>query len=161
MRPHPPFKQGEPREPGHTLTRFRDAMDRLFENFFGGEPGRPSGGGAWSPDVDVSETEREIVVRAELPGLDPSNVEVTVQGDALVLSGEKKEEREETSGPYRVSERRYGSFSRSVALPASADPEKIEADYDHGLLTVRIGKKEGAKPRRIDVRPRRRPEPSP
>ncbi|HYF01063.1 MAG TPA: Hsp20/alpha crystallin family protein [Planctomycetota bacterium] len=161
MRPTPPHKHGETRDPG-SLSRFRDAMDRFFENFFGGaESTRASGGGAWSPTVDVSETEQEFLVRAELPGLDPSEVDVTVQNDALVLSGEKKEQREEGSGPYRVSERRYGAFCRSIPLPASADPERIEADYDHGLLTVRVAKKEGARPRKVEVRRRDRQENTP
>lgn len=161
MRPEAPHKHGESRDPG-SLSRIRETMDRFFENLFGGDAARAQGAGsAWAPSVDVSETEREIVVKAEVPGLDPSQMEVSVQNDALILSGEKKEQREEGSGPYRVSERRYGTFCRSIPLPASADPEKIEADYDQGLLTVRIAKKEGARPRKVEVRRRERTEGTP
>lgn len=134
---------------------FRGEIDRLFERFFGQGWGDvfPASRTALTPAIDVSETEKEVVVKAELPGLQPDDVAVQIEGDALVLSGEKKEEFErEEEGNVWHSERRFGSFRRVLQLPVAVDAEKVSAEFRNGVLTVRLPRSEQAKPRRIQVR---------
>jgi HSP20 family protein len=140
-----------------SLLGLRDQMDRLFDSFFGGSPwsdtGVLSASGSWVPDLEFSETEREFTVRAEVPGLNAEDIDVRVTGNVLTLSGEKKEEFEEKKkGTFR-SERRYGTFLRSIELPPGAKPDSIAAEYDKGILTLRIAKGEGAGSHRIPVKP--------
>lgn len=140
---------------GLPLARLRSEMDRLFERFFQ-EPWTAlteafAPARAWMPLVDVLDSEKEVTVRAEVPGLGPQDVEVTLSGNTLVLRGEKKEEREERGQAYYRAERRYGAFQRAIPLPAGVDPDQVSAEYDKGILTVRIAKKEEAKPKRIEV----------
>lgn len=113
----------------------------------------PFGRSDLSPRVDVVENENAILVTAELPGVKADEVELTVEGDTLTLRGEKKEEHEEKEKNHHRVERRYGSFSRSIHLPSSVDPEKVVARSKDGVLTIEIPKREDAKPRniRIDV----------
>lgn len=144
-----PSREAEP--PG-VLRRFREEMDRLFDAFIVDPWDYVRGAaGRWTPDVDVLEGDREITVRAEVPGLDPEDVEVTVTGDSLTLSGEKREEEERTGRTSCRSERRYGAFRREIPLPPGSDPSDVKAEYDRGVLQVRIGKREGAARRRIPV----------
>jgi HSP20 family protein len=137
--------------------RFRNEVDRLFSRFFGdpwsGESAATYGG--WAPDVDMSERDREISIRAEIPGLDPHDIRISVTGNLLTISGEKKEVKEERKADYQVSEIRYGAFYRTIPLPESANADDVKAEYDQGVLSVRIGKKEGASARRIEVKPGR------
>lgn len=141
------------------LSRLHSDVDRLFERFFNepffGEgllPSQPNAwAGAWSPSVDVSEGDDTITVRVELPGVDPKDIDVSLSGDALTVSGEKKEEAEERREGYYHVERRFGSFRRTVPLPAPVDEEKIAAEYDKGVLTVRIEKSAVATARRIPI----------
>ncbi len=94
----------------------------------------------WVPDVDIIDGEREVTVRAEIPGIDPKDLEVTVSGDVLTISGQKSEEKEERGKAFFRSERRYGAFRRSLMLPPRVDPLKVSAEVDKGVLTVRIPK---------------------
>src|SRR5262245_65345632 len=119
-------------------------MDRLFEGFFH-DPWRAIAGplaraGSWAPDVDIIDGDREITVRAEIPGIEAKDLDVTVSGEVLTISGQKKEEREEEGKAYFRSERRYGAFRRSLTLPAGIDAQNVSAEYDKGVLTVRIPK---------------------
>ncbi len=140
------------------LARFHTEIDRLFDRFFS----EPFSGTRWmpegslwattfSPSLDLSETENEITVRAEVPGVDPKELDISVSGDVLTISGEKREQTEERAEGYYHSERRFGSFRRSVALPASVNRDKIAAEYDRGVLTVKLPKSEKAAGRRIPV----------
>lgn len=127
------------------FVTFRRQMDRMFDDFFTGFGGGRSlqAGGGWSgvtPMVDVSETDKELVVTAELPGLDDKDFEVTLTGDLLTIKGEKKSEHEEKNGDATYMERRYGSFARTVRLPFEVGNEKVDAKYDKGVLTVRVPK---------------------
>jgi HSP20 family protein len=106
---------------------------------------------AWAPLLDVSETDDEIQVSAEIPGIDPKEFDISVTGNVLTISGEKKEESEERKGNVFRSERRFGSFRRSITLPDSVDTEKVSADYDRGVLTVHLPKTEKAAAKRIPV----------
>jgi HSP20 family protein len=127
------------------FVRLRREMDRMFDDFFtgfGGGRGLPaaSGWSAVTPMIDVAETDREIVVTAELPGLDSNDFEVTLAGDLLTIKGEKKSEHEQKDGDATYMERRYGSFARTVRLPFEAGNEKVDANYEKGVLTVRVPK---------------------
>ncbi|KPK82502.1 MAG: hypothetical protein AMS25_02075 [Gemmatimonas sp. SM23_52] len=141
------------------ISRFHEEVDRLFERFFRepflGEsrllPELRSWTTAWSPSLDVKESEDEITVRAELPGVDPKEIDISLHGDVLNISGEKREESEERREGYYDTERRFGSFRRSIALPAEVDQEKISAEYDKGVLTVKLQKSGRTAAKRIPV----------
>ncbi len=104
------------------------------------------------PAVDIEDCDSEVVVRAELPGLDKKDFDVEVEADRLVLRGEKKASKERREGNYYYSESSYGSFHRVVPLPAEVDRDKANATYKHGVLTVTLPKTEEAKGRRIAVK---------
>lgn len=142
-------------DPLGALGRLRSEMDRVFDRFFGGHGFWDEGGAlrSWAPAVDVTETDTEVTVRAEMPGIAPGDIEVTVSGEMLTISGEKKETRERKGENFFQSERHFGSFRRSVALPASVDSEKVSAEHQNGVLTVTLKKKQSALPKRITVKP--------
>jgi HSP20 family protein len=122
------------------FTSFRREMDRLFESF-GREVGWPAEAGATTtPSVDVSETEKEIRISAELPGVDEKDVDVVVSDNVLTIKGEKKAEKEEKKQDYHLVERSYGSFTRSLTLPFNADPAKAKASFAKGILTITVPK---------------------
>ncbi|HEY3244382.1 MAG TPA: Hsp20/alpha crystallin family protein [Phycisphaerae bacterium] len=102
--------------------------------------------------LDVKDSESEVIVKAEIPGVDAKNVDISLSGNVLTISGQKEELKEEKGEDYFVSERNFGSFRRSLELPQTVDPEKITAEQDNGVLTVKIGKLKIAKPRRIPVK---------
>lgn len=105
----------------------------------------------WSPTTDIAETENEFIVKTELPGLTANDVEVALEGDVLTIKGKREFSDEIKKENYHRIERRYGSFKRSFTLPSNADLESITAKVKEGLLTVRIVKKEIAKPKVIEV----------
>ncbi|MBN2581356.1 MAG: Hsp20/alpha crystallin family protein [Pirellulales bacterium] len=150
-------KQREDLVPESPLVTLRTEMDRLFDSFirepFGAWdwPGFLGGQQGW-PAVDVSESEKEILVRAELPGVDPKELDVSVTGNQLILSGEKKEEKETKEQGYYHSEARYGTFRRVIPLPEGADSEKVDAQYAHGVLTLKIAKAPSAAAKRIEIK---------
>jgi HSP20 family protein len=119
-------------------------MDRLFQDFFEVEP---FGQRVFStfPEIDVKETEKELKVSAELPGLEEKDVEVLLDADSLTIRGEKRHEEEEKGESYYRSERRYGSFSRVIPLTAEVESDKVEARFKNGVLTVTIPKTEKAR----------------
>lgn len=126
------------------FVSFRREFDRMFDDFFTGF-GRSLGtrANAWQgvvPTIDLSENDKEVVVTAELPGLDDKDFEVTVSGDLLTLKGEKKSEHTQQNGDATYTERRFGSFARSVRLPFEVKDEHVEATYDKGVLCVRVPK---------------------
>lgn len=124
------------------FTSMRREMDRLLEGF-GRELGWPREGAAgarMAPSVDVSETETELRIEAELPGVDQKDVEIVVTDNTLTIKGEKKAQKEEKKKDYHVVERSYGSFARSLTLPFSPDPSKAKADFSKGVLTVTLPK---------------------
>ena len=125
------------------LRVFQDSLSRLFS-----EPAsRP-----WSPAVDISETENDLVLKADIPDVDPKNVGIQVENGTLTLKGERKFEEQKNGhkGFHRI-ERSYGSFVRAFSLPDSVDSEKVKADYKNGVLTITLPKKEVAKPKTINV----------
>ena len=128
-------------------------MDALFHNrlasVLGGE-GQASV--AWSPVVDIEETEQDYVIRAELPGLHKDKVKVTVEDGVLTLSGERDLERTVEGKTYHRIERSHGTFSRSFTLPEDSDAESVAAQFTNGVLAVRVAKREEALPKSIEVR---------
>lgn len=141
------------REPFREVSRLRREMDRLWEDFFGPGPrALRAWAGEWVPAVDVAETAAKLTVKAEVPGLDPKEIDISLVGDLLTIKGEKKSEREEKKENYHLVERSYGSFSRAIRLPAAVDADKIEARYDQGVLTVTCPKKAGVKPKAITIK---------
>jgi HSP20 family protein len=138
------------------LLSLRSAMDRLFEDSFVRPQvwsGMFDGGG--SLPVDVSTTADELIVKASLPGWKPEDVEVSVEGRTLTISGQTQETREDNDSDqgYLVREIHRGSFSRSLTLPESLEPDKATANFENGILTLRIPKAEQAKPRQIRISP--------
>jgi HSP20 family protein len=136
------------------LDPFRKEMEDLMDRFFGDEPGSGRAVQAWAPRVDVEETDREILVKADLPGVDPKNVEVSVENGVLTVRGERKEEKEERKKNYHRVERFTGSFYRAIPLPPGADAEKVTATSTNGVVTVTIPKRAEAQPKKITVTPR-------
>src|SRR5580698_11287899 len=128
------------------LTNFR-----VFEDAFARLLNEPQNNRPWSPAVDIYETENELVLKADLPDVDPANVEVQFENGTLTLKGNRKFEEEKNGKGYHRIERSYGSFVRAFSLPETVDPEKVKADFKNGVLTVTMQKKEIAKPRPIPV----------
>jgi HSP20 family protein len=126
-------------------------MDRLFERFFEEEPGLKLMERAWEPRLDMSETKDTVTIKAELPGLEAKDLDVSLSGDILTIKGEKKEEKEEKGETRHVVERRYGAFARMVRLPTTVAGDKIQASFKNGVLTVTLPKTEEAKQKAIPV----------
>jgi len=139
------------------VHEFRQAMDRLMENFFDGFDTRHFGrrSDAFVPQVDVVDTDKEIRVSAELPGLDEKDIEVSLTREALTIKGEKREEKEEKGKDYYRSERSYGSFTRIIPLPVEIDAEKVAASFKKGVLTVKLPKTKQAinETRKVSIKP--------
>lgn len=138
------------------LATLRSEIDRLFDAFLR-DPWEAldwplAGERTWGPPVDVAENEKELTVRAEIPGVDPKDLEVTLSGNQLVLSGEKKESSQEQGKDFYHCETRYGSFRRVISLPAEVDPQQVEAEYANGVVTLRLKKLHAAAPKRIQVK---------
>lgn len=140
-------------EPFPELMSLRQAMDRLFEDSFI----RPSRlvsllGETLTPAIDMYQTPSEVVVKANLPGVKPEEVDIHITGDTLTIKGERKTEEEIKRENYLYQEHRYGAFSRSVSLPAGLNTDKAQASLENGILTLTIPKAEEAKPKVIKVK---------
>jgi HSP20 family protein len=149
-------KSKEPvRTEGSPLATLRTEIDRLFDAVsrdpFGALDWAFAGGRGWTPAVDVAENDDELTVRAEIPGVDPKELQVSISGNQLVLAGEKKESSEKKGKDFYQTESRYGSFRRSIPLPESVDQEKVEADYTNGVLTIRLKKTQATPPKKVEV----------
>ena len=127
-------------------------VDRLFDSFLKSwaSPEALSESG-WSPSVDVYDGDSELVISAEVPGMDPENVEVSVEDDQLVISGEKRQENEEKGDHFYRVERSYGSFKRVFSLPRNVDASKVKASSKNGVLRISVPKREVSDKKKIDV----------
>jgi len=134
------------------IESWRQELENMFERFGGEFNGNGDAMKAWAPRVDVEETDKEITVKADLPGVEPKDVEISVSGDTLTVRGEKKEEKEEKKKNYHRVERFEGKFYRQIALPVGADPEKVTASSARGVITITIPKKAELQPKKITVR---------
>jgi len=147
------FKELAKWTPFREVSRLRDEMDRLWQDFFG--PGRRTLrpiAEEWIPPVDISDTADNVTVKVEVPGMDAKDIEISLSGDILTIRGEKKAEKEEKGENFYLVERSYGSFTRSLRLPAEVKADKIEASYKQGVLTITCPKKEEVKPKQITVK---------
>ncbi len=140
-----------PWRPWREMDALRREMDRIWDRFSGEKPAEQPGG-EWVPSLDVSESQDRIVVKAEAPGIDPKELDISLSNGVLTLKGEKKNEREEKGENYHLIERGYGSFSRSVLLPAEVAEDKIKANYKDGVLTITLPKTERAMERAIKIK---------
>jgi len=138
------------RWPGRDFPSLRKELDRLFEGFGLDIPFAAEG--EWAPAMDITENQDAYTVKAELPGMDPKEIDVQVIGDILTVRGERKQEKEEKKENYIRTERVYGSFSRSVRLPSSVDAKGVEAKYTAGVLSIRLPKTEETRKKKIDIK---------
>lgn len=133
----------EPRRP----QRMFDLMDTFFNDLLETYPSPDFS----MPRVNISENDKEVTVKAELPGMDSKDIDISIQNNALVLKGEKRFEDEQDEGDYHRVECSYGSIHRTVQLPAEVDPEKVKAKFKNGVLKVKLPKTEGSKSRKIEI----------
>lgn len=129
---------------------FERDVKRLFDDFFALEP-VDLFDSAWMPSVDVDEDDKSIHIRAEIPGIDEKDINVTLEDNVLTITGEKKEERKEENKRYIVAERKFGSFKRSITLPAEVKADSAKASFKNGVLTIDFEKKEVSQPKRITI----------
>jgi HSP20 family protein len=137
-------------EPIRELAALQSEMGR-FMNEVWGATGSADSHASWLPPVDVWETESEIVLALDLPGLDESNIAIEIDEGTLTVSGERERTDAQTETRYHRFERRFGQFSRSVALPPGIDESKVAAEFKHGVLEIRVPKPEERKPTRIQI----------
>ena len=134
------------------MVSLKDEVNRLFDDFFSGGSLTMPLRGQWAPALDVSESDTHVIVKAEVPGMNGKDIEVTLTGDTLTIKGEKKEESSSKDQNYYRMERRYGSFQRVLSLPSSVDASKVAAEYKDGVLSIKMEKKEHSKPRNIQIK---------
>lgn len=141
-------------EPFRELLSTQDRFNQLFNQTFSQAFGKESqelGSRNWAPAVDIYETDHNLVIKTELPGIDPNDVEVRVENNTLFLQGERKFEKNTSEENYHRVERSYGTFSRSFTLPSSVNTENAQAEYKNGILTLTLAKREEAKPKTIKI----------
>ncbi len=136
-----PFQELEDFPTG--LRLFHDTMNRLFSE--------PASARPWSPNVDIKENENEIILEADVPGVNEKDIDIKIEDGTLTLKGERKFQEEKKGEGYHRIERGYGTFVRCFSMPEAVDPDKVKAHYKNGVLTVTLPKKEVAKPRTIKV----------
>lgn len=141
-----------PYRPFGFAGRFRRDMDDLFRRFLSEMPGAEFEMGEWVPSADISETDGEIKVKAELPGLDAKDIDISIHGDVLTIKGEKRREEEKKEAGYYSSERYFGAFQRSFRLPAEVAGDKVGAVFKNGVLSVTLPKIEERKKKRIEIK---------
>lgn len=141
------------REPFQELERMRRDMDRLWDSFFDDRPMvRRGDWSEWLPSLDLSETKNEFVVKAEVPGMTPKDIDISLAQGVLTIRGEKKQEKEEKEENYHFVERSYGSFSRSIRVPGEVQSDKIKAAYKDGILRVTLPKTEDTKKKEVKIK---------
>ena len=147
-------------EPAREISSLQSEMNRLFNTFFDSPAGGANGGQftrRWVPAMDLVETEDHFVLKADLPGLTESDVNVEVEDNVLTVSGERKAEHEDKREGYVRVERAFGAFRRSLTLPEGIEPEAVQASFENGVLEVRIPKPEERKPRKVAIQVGERP----
>jgi HSP20 family protein len=140
-------------DPFKDMVTLREKMNRMFEDVFTGrtEEGKDRASSTWAPSVDIFETEKELVLTAEIPGVDEKDIEIKIEDNTLSLKGERKFEKETKEENYHRIERSYGSFFRAFALPHTIDPEKIQATHENGVLKITMPKREERQPRKVKI----------
>ena len=134
------------------FSTLQDRVNRIFRESYSPEgPGDALTTANFAPPVDVYEDEHNITLKIEVPGIDEKDIDVSIENNTLTVRGERTLEKEEKEENFQRVERQYGSFTRSFTLPNSVDPEQVSADYNKGVLKIRIAKKAEAKPKQIKV----------
>lgn len=134
------------------VEKFRKEVDRLFERFFEWRPSFfRAGEGEWEPVVDLSETSQAIILRAELPGMEADDIDVSITGHSITIKGERKQEKEEQDENFHKIERSYGMFSRTIQLPVEIDPDKVKATYKKGVLTLKMPKVKAETVKKVQI----------
>jgi HSP20 family protein len=141
-------------EPFRELDRMKRKMEQLWESFL---PETTRKGelfeiGEWSPEFDLSETDNELILRAEVPGINPKDIDISLVNNTLRIKGEKKQEMEEKDENYHFVGRSYGAFARSIPLPVEVQGENVNASYKDGVLKIILPKSEQAKPKEIQIK---------
>lgn len=143
-------------DPARELDALQGDMNRLFDSFFGRREGAAAGAYGprrWIPAMDLVETEDQLVLRADLPGVEEKDIEIEVKDGVLSVSGERRAEHEEKREGFHRVERSFGRFSRSLELPKGVDPQSVSAHFERGVLEVRMPKPAERKPTRIEIDP--------
>jgi HSP20 family protein len=141
----------KPYKPFGELASLREEMDKIWNRFFGEWPTMEPFRGEWSPSVDVSETKDALLVKAEVPGMDAKDIDISLSNDVLTIRGKKEQEKEQKEENYHRIERSYGSFTRSIRLPREVQSDKIKASYKNGVLTINLPKSGEGKEIKIKV----------
>jgi HSP20 family protein len=140
-------------DPFREMRSLQDEVNRLFTSSFSRGNGESDlMRGAWSPQVDIFENKNEIVLEAELAGMKPEDVEISIENNVLTIHGERKFEKNDESDNFHRVERSYGSFTRSFTLPPTVRSENANAEFENGVLRLTLAKREEAKPRRIEIK---------
>ena len=136
------------------LRRLREEMDTLFDRFFDVSPFRRPfwREREWAPSVNVSETPTEVIVKAELPGIDDKDIDISLQGDLLNIKGERRQEKEEKEESFHRIECSYGAFSRTVRLTSEVDEKNVKATYNNGILRIALPKITKQPSRKIEIK---------
>ena len=138
-------------DPLRDIASLQDEVERVFRQSFGGDKAAASAAGAFSPALDVEETEDAFNLHVELPGVAADDVDVSLEENVLTISGERRFYDEKEAEGFRRIERHFGRFHRAVRLPDRVDPDRVAASYRDGLLMISVPKAEEAKPRRIQI----------
>jgi HSP20 family protein len=137
-------------DPFREMASLREEMDRVFDSLYGRYP-RERAEISWAPPLDIEETENEITVRAEIPGMKKEDIKISLTGDTLIISGERRHEAEQKGKTYHRIERAYGRFMRTLVLPNDVQADKVKAAYGDGILELTMPKSEKAKVREISI----------
>lgn len=142
-------------QPFQEFASLQRRMNRMFDAFYGKTPLMPFeenlSGWEFGPPVDIYEDDQKLTFKVEVPGIDEKDIKVEIENNVLTVRGERKLEKDIKEENFRRMERHYGTFSRSFTLPSTVDPEKIEANYTHGVLAIQMPKRAGARPKQIKV----------
>ena len=139
-------------DPFRDMVTLREKMNRLFEDVFTGRgEDKELAASTWAPAVDIYETENELIMTAEVPGIEEKDIEIKIEDNTLSLRGERKFEKETKEENYHRIERSYGSFYRAFTLPNSIDPDRIQAEHENGVLKISMPKRQELKPRKVKI----------
>jgi HSP20 family protein len=139
-------------DPFRELRSLQDEVNRLFSSSFSRGSDNELTRGAWSPNVDIFENKDHIVLEADLPGMKPEDVNISIENNVLTIQGERKFEEKDDQGNFHRVERSYGAFTRSFTLPPTVSSDNADAVFENGLLRLTLAKREEAKPRRIEIK---------
>ena len=139
-------------DPFRDIRGLQDEMNRLFSSTFSRGGDDQMTRGAWNPSVDIFENKDQIVLEAELPGMNAEDVNISIENNVLTLHGERRFEKKDEGDNFHRVERSYGSFTRSFTLPPTVSSENANAEFNNGVLRLTLAKREEAKPRRIEIK---------